>query len=187
MRYLKVIAQDRSYSGRPDTVVLQFCATVAGSKEAVINNAYALDINEDGDIDVCLGDVTNNELESTRDHQLLSKFAGAYLKFNWFSSGLASMRYMHIFTEDFYKDGTPDTVRLHLYKGFGPITKKTQVMWSAAYDFDNDGALEWNIHFDVNHDGVIDDIDRTLVQQLAETYLRFKWHEPEGAPRCNGR
>lgn len=124
MRYLKVIAQDRSYSGRPDTVVLQFCATVAGSKEAVINNAYALDINEDGDIDVCLGDVTNNELESTRDHQLLSKFAGAYLKFNWFSSGLASMRYMHIFTEDFYKDGTPDTVRLHLYKGFGPITKK---------------------------------------------------------------
>ncbi|CRM19591.1 hypothetical protein [Pseudomonas sp. 22 E 5] len=178
MRYLKVIAQDRFGSGRPDTVLLHFCEVGADNKDIVVNRAVALDLIEDGCTDFHLGDVTQDGVESDADHTLLYQFAGAYLKLNWFNSGLASSRYLQVYTEDFYKDGTPDTVRLHVHEGEGTPCDKTQVMWNAAYDFDNDGALEWNIHFDINHDGVINDVDQGLVQELADTFLKFNWHAP---------
>lgn len=45
----------------------------------------------------------------------------------------------------------------------------------AVYDFDNNGALEWNIHFDVSHDGIIDEVDEALVRRLTDTFLKFRW------------
>lgn len=179
MRYLKVFAQDSTGAGRADTVVLQFYQSATGIQDRLINQAVAYDFPTDGKIDYSRGDVTNDGRESRLDRLLLDKFASAYLKLNWFNPGTASTRYMKIFSEDFYKDGTPDTVRLHVQEGAGDIDSHTLVAWNAAYDFDNDQVLEWNIHFDINHDGVIDDIDRRLVHQLAELYLLFSWHEPE--------
>ena len=44
MRYLKVIAQDRFGSGRPDTVLLHFCEVGADNKDIVVNRAVALEI-----------------------------------------------------------------------------------------------------------------------------------------------
>lgn len=57
------------------------------------------------------------------------------------------------------------------------------MIWNAAYDFDSDGALEWNIHFDINRDGVTNDVDKGLVQVLADTVLKFNWFtDDEGCP-----
>ncbi|NWA84737.1 hypothetical protein [Pseudomonas sp. D2002] len=179
MRYLKVFAQDRTGDGRADTVQLQFYQATPGIQDRLVNEAVAYDFPTDGNVDYSRGDVTNNGQEDSLDKVLLDRFATAYLKLNWLNPGTASRRYMKIFSEDFYKDGTPDTVRLHVQDGVGIINPHTLVAWNAAYDFDNDGKLEWNIHFDINHDGVIDAVDQSLVQQLAELYLAFNWHEPE--------
>ncbi|WPN54236.1 hypothetical protein QMK52_08795 [Pseudomonas sp. P9_2] len=179
MRYLKVFAQDHTGAGRADTVVLQFYQSTQGIQDSLVKQAIAYDFPTDGKIDYSRGDVTNDGRESRLDKLLLDRFASAYLKLNWFNPGTASTRYLKIFSEDFYKDGTPDTVRLHVQEEAGINEPHTLVAWNAAYDFDNDQVLEWNIHFDVNHDGVIDDLDRGLVHQLAELYLLFSWHEPE--------
>ncbi|KAF2409306.1 hypothetical protein SAMN04490179_1062 [Pseudomonas antarctica] len=179
MRYLKIFAQDRTGAGQADTVLLQFYQSTPGIQDSLISHAVAYDFPTDGEIDYSRGDVTNDGRETRLDKVLLDRFAAAYLKLNWFNPGTASTRHMKIFSEDFYKDGTPDTVRLHVQEGAGVINPPTLVAWNAAYDFDNDGMLEWNIHFDINHDGVIDDVDQRLVQQLAELYLLFNWHEPE--------
>lgn len=179
MRYLKVFAQDHTGVGRADTVVLQFYQGTLGTQDSLVKQAMAYDFPTDGKIDYSRGDVTNDGRESRLDKLLLDRFASAYLKLNWFNPGTASTRYLKIFSEDFYKDGTPDTVRLHVQEEAGINEPHTLVAWNAAYDFDNDQVLEWNIHFDVNHDGVIDDLDRDLVHQLAELYLLFNWHEPE--------
>ncbi|MGU3306243.1 hypothetical protein ACLBW8_08240 [Pseudomonas sp. M5A4_2d] len=183
MRYLKVVAQDSFGSGKPDTVLLRFCEAVADHREVIVNSAFAFDFIEDGHIDFRLGDVNHDGVENERDRELLNAFGSTYLKLNWFNCGADTTRFMHVYSEDFYKDGTPDTVRLQLYEETGITTKKTLVMWNAAYDFDNDGALEWNIHFDINNDGVINDVDKALVQKLADIYLKFNWHRPDGMPR----
>lgn len=179
MRYLKVIAQDRTGTGRADTVLLEFYQSTPGSGNSLVNSAVAYDFSADGKVDYSRGDVTNDGRESRLDQMLLNSFANAYLKLNWFNAGIASERYMKIFSEDFYNDGTPDTVRLHVQEGAGMSNPHKLVAWNAAYDFDNDGKLEWNIHADINHDGVIDDVDNQWVQQLADLYLKFNWHEPE--------
>ena len=179
MRYLKVFAQDHTGVGRADTVVLQFYQGTLGIQDNLVKQAIAYDFPTDGKIDYSRGDVTNDGRESRLDKLLLDRFASAYLKLNWFNPGTASTRYLKIFSEDFYKDGTPDTVRVHVQEEAGINEPHTLVAWNAAYDFDNDQMLEWNIHFDVNRDGVIDDLDRGLVHQLAELYLLFSWHEPE--------
>lgn len=179
MRYLKVIAQDRTGDGRADTVLLQFYQSMPGIQDRLVNHAVAYDFLTNGQVDYCRGDVTNDGQENSLDRDLLKRFANAYLKLDWFNRGSTSTRYMKIFSEDFYKDGTPDTVRLHVQEGLGVINPHTLVSWNAAYDFDNDGALEWNIHFDINHDGVIDAVDQHLVQELAELYLKFNWHTSE--------
>lgn len=139
----------------------------------------AYDFSTDGKVDYSRGDVTNNGRENSLDRVLQDRFATACLTLNGFNQGTATRRYIKIFSEDFYKDGTPDAVRLHLYEQEGLINPATLVAWNAAYDFDNDGKLEWNIHFDINQDGVIDAVDQKVVQQLADLYLQFNWHAPE--------
>ncbi|KPG77204.1 hypothetical protein [Pseudomonas libanensis] len=179
MRYLKVIAQDQTGDGRANTVRLQFYQRTQCDQNRLVNEVVAYDFTSDGKVDYSRGDVTNNGQENSLDRVLLDRFANIYLKINWVNRGAGTNRYMKIFSEDFYKDGTPDTVRLHLHKGPGFLSPDTQVSWSAAYDFDNNGELEWNIHSDINRDGVIDEVDKHLVQQLAELYLKFNWHAPE--------
>lgn len=179
MRYLKVTAHDLVGRGHPSLVRLQFFQDSPSQQGQLVDEAVAYDFTADGRVDYSRGDVTHDGKENSMDKVLLDRFANTYLKLNWFNRSHALTRYMKIFSEDFYKDGTPDTVRLHLHKGTGISPSDGQVAWNAAYDFDNDGKLEWNIHFDINHDGVIDDVDNQLVQQLAELYLQFNWHRPE--------
>ena len=179
MRYLKVVAQDQTGDGRANTVRLQFYQGTPCNQDELLNEAVAYDLTSDAKVDYSRGDVTNDGQENSLDRALLDQFANAYLKINWMNRGASTRLYMKIFSEDFYKDGTPDTVRLHLHKGPGLLSSDAQVSWSAAYDFDNNGELEWNIHADINCDGVIDEVDKHLVQQLAELYLKFNWHTPE--------
>ncbi|MBF6027474.1 hypothetical protein ICY20_06995 [Pseudomonas sp. P115] len=179
MRYLKVTAHDLVGIGRANLVRLQFYQGSPSETDKLVDEAVAYDFTADGRVDYSRGDVTHDGKENLLDKRVLDRFANTYLKLNWYNRGPALTRYMKIFSEDFYKDGTPDTVRLHLHKEAGGGKSNTQVAWHAAYDFDNDGTLEWNIHFDINHDGLINDVDQQLVQQLAELYLQFNWHEPE--------
>ena len=179
MRYLKVYAQDQAGNGRADKVLLEFYQSTPGLQDRLLNQAVAYDFSTDGKVDYSRGDVTNDGRENSLDRMLLGRFATACLTLNGFNQGTATRRYIKIFTESFYKDGTPDAVRLHLYEQEGLINPATLVAWNAAYDFDNDGKLEWNIHFDINQDGVIDAVDQKVVQQLADLYLQFNWHAPE--------
>jgi hypothetical protein len=174
MRYLKVIAQDRCGNGKADSVLLEFRDKVDACEDTLINSALALDINADGKVDFKFGDVTGDGKENAVDQRLLQAFANTFIKLNWFNCGATGKRYMKIYAEDFYADGTPDTVRLHLYEGT-PMAQRTLASWHAAYDFDNDSKLEWNIHHDINQDGVIDAVDDRLVAALAEIFLKFKW------------
>ena len=175
MRYLHVTAQDRLRNGKADTVFLHFLEKQLDGSAMLSNTAFALDINGDGKVDYKMGDVTNNGRENTVDEQLLERFANAYLQLNWFNTGATWQRYLKILAEDFYDDGSPDTVRLHLHAGRPAEEARTLVSWHAAYDLDNDGKLEWNIHHDINHDGVIDRVDDRLVQRMAELFLKFRW------------
>ncbi|MFJ7311362.1 hypothetical protein ACIQVE_01060 [Pseudomonas sp. NPDC098747] len=174
MRYLKVTAQDRSANNRADTLLLHFFEENSGAEDTLIHRAYALDITADGKVDFQAGDVNNDGKENIKDERLLKSFANAFVQLNWFNPGATGQRYMKVYAQDFYADGTPDTVRLHLYEGT-PMEQRTLASWHAAYDLDNDSKLEWNIHHDINQDGVIDAVDDRLVATLAETFLKFQW------------
>lgn len=50
-----------------------------------------------------------------------------------------------------------------------------RIAWSAAFDRDNEGKLDFSFHGDANRDGRIDKIDKHLVQRLAAMYLEFDW------------
>lgn len=175
MRYLKVTAQDRSSNNRADTVLLHFFEERSGAQDTLIHRAYALDITADGKVDFQAGDANNDGREDIRDERLLRSFVDVYLKLNWFNPGTTSTRYLKIFTEDFYKDGSPDTVRLHFHKGTGKPNDQSIVYTASNYDTDNDGKLDLLINFDVDNDGDQDAADQKLVSQLSTAYVKFKW------------
>lgn len=175
MRYLKVTAQDRSSNNRPDTVLLHFFEESNGAEDTLVHRAYALDITADGKVDFQAGDANNDGKQDIKDERLLKSFADVYLKLNWFNSGNTWTRYLKIFAEDFYKDGSPDTVRLHFHEGTGKPNDQSIVYTASNYDTDNDGKLDWLINFDVDNDGDQDAVDQKLVSQLSTAYVKFKW------------
>ena len=175
MRYLKVTAQDRSANGKADTVLLHFFEESSGAEDRLIHKAYALDITADGKVDFQVGDVNNDGKENTKDERLLRSFANAYLQLKWFNRGETWDRYLKIFTEDFANDGSPDTVRLHFHEGVGKPSDQTIVYTASAYDTNNDGKMDWLIHFDMDNDGDQDAVDQQRVSQLSTAYLQFNW------------
>ena len=175
MRYLKVTAQDRSANGKADTVLLHFFEESSGAEDTLVHKAYALDITADGKVDFQVGDVSNDGKENAKDERLLKSFADAYLELNWFNRGDTWDRYLKIFAEDFTSDGSPDTVRLHIHEGLGKPSDQSIVYTASAYDTNNDGTLDWLIHFDVDNDGDQDAVDQKLVSLLSTAYLKFNW------------
>ena len=174
MRCLKVIAQDRFDNGRADCVLLEFheqVGTVAGDR--LVNCVFALDFTAEGKVDLKMGDMTNNDKEHAVDQGLLESFANAYLEFNWFNPGASRKQYLKLIAEDLQADGSPDVVRLQLCRE--SESKGIMISWSAAFDRDNDGKLDFSFHGDVNGDGRINKIDKQLVQRLAMIYLKFNW------------
>ncbi|MDQ0707336.1 hypothetical protein QF043_006128 [Pseudomonas sp. W3I7] len=178
MRYLKVYAQDRSGNGHANVVKLRFYKKSACGRAVLLNKAIAVDFSRDGKVDHREGDVTNNGIFDACDDALLSRFANTYLKLNWFNDRDASSRYMHVFAKGVYTDGMPDTVFLHMHEGTDEASRKTLVAWSAVCDVDNNGRPDWNIYSDVNRDGVVNDSDLIIVQQLADMFLKFNWYTP---------
>lgn len=174
MRYLKVIAEDRSKDCQADTVRLYFFEQHNG-KDLLVREAYAVDNTADGIVDWQVGDVDNDGKRTFQDERLLKVFATTFLKLGWFNRRNRSRRYLKIFSENFGGDCSPDTVRLHFHEGIGQPTDRTLTSTAASYDTDNNGTLDWVIHFDVDNDGDIDATDQELVSLLSRTYLEFKW------------
>ena len=110
-------------------MLLQFYQSTPGIQDSLVNEAVAYDFSADGKVDYSRGGMTHDGRESRHDKVLLDRFAAAYLKLNGFSPGTASTRYMKIYSEDFYKDGTPDTVRLHVLERAGIINPPTLLAW----------------------------------------------------------
>lgn len=175
MRYLKVYAQDQAGNGRADKVLLEFYQSTPGLQDRLLNQAVAYDFSTDGKVDYSRGDVTNNGRENSLDRVLLDRFATACLTLNGLNQGTATRRYIKIFSEDFYKDGTPDTVRLLLHEKLETAGPDTLATWHAAFDVDNDGTLESVVYGDANRDGVVGPVDRAIIQSLAHVFLTFNW------------
>jgi hypothetical protein len=156
-------------------VLLLFFEESSGAEDSLVHKAYALDITADGKVDFQAGDANNDGKENIKDEHLLKTFADAYLQLNWFNRGNTWERYLKIFTEDFAKDGSPDTLRLHFHEGAGKPQDQTIVYTASAYDTNNDRKLDWMINFDVDNDGDQDAVDQKLVSLLSTAYLKFNW------------
>ncbi|VVM86059.1 hypothetical protein PS662_02583 [Pseudomonas fluorescens] len=88
MRYLKVIAQDRSDRGAADTVHFEFYQDHQLQRKA-----------------------------TAADRRRLNSFSKTYLKCAWFNSGEDEERHLRIFSLNPSADGTPESVRLHFHDG----------------------------------------------------------------------
>jgi hypothetical protein len=88
MRYLKVVAQDRSGQGVADTLQFEFYENDRLQRKA-----------------------------TEADRQRLSAFGNTYLKCAWFNGGDGEERHLRIFSQNPSADGTPETVRLHFHEG----------------------------------------------------------------------
>ena len=118
MRYLKVIAQDPSDSGQPDSLYFRFY-----EGEQLLREATML------------------------ERQQLTTLGTTYLKCAWFNAGDREERHLRIFSLNPSADGTPESVRLHFHEGPTIIYKAAthdldndgafEVILSS--DVDNDG------------------------------------------------
>ncbi|WP_253277063.1 hypothetical protein [Pseudomonas fluorescens] len=88
MRFLKVIAQDRSGKGVADTLRLQFFQDELWLREA-----------------------TDDEVLR------LKTFGTHYFKCRWFNDGEGEERHLRMFSLNPTADGSPDSVRLHFHEG----------------------------------------------------------------------
>ncbi|AWM94885.1 hypothetical protein DJ564_30905 [Pseudomonas sp. 31-12] len=88
MRYLEVIAQDRSGAGAADTVRFRFHEEEQMPREV-----------------------------TETDRQRMKALGNTYLKCAWFNSGEGEARHLRIFSQNPSADGTPETVRLHFHEG----------------------------------------------------------------------
>ncbi|MGW8463596.1 hypothetical protein [Pseudomonas sp. CLCA07] len=88
MRYLKVIAQDQSGSGRADTLHVHFYEDEQLQREA-----------------------------TQADLLGLKRLGTTYLKCAWFNAGAGEERHLRISSDNRSGDGTPETVRLHFHDG----------------------------------------------------------------------
>lgn len=88
MRYLKVVAQDRSGQGVADTLQFEFYENDRLQRKA-----------------------------TEADRQRLNAFGNTYLKCAWFNGGDGEERHLRIFSQNPSADGTPETVRLHFHEG----------------------------------------------------------------------
>ncbi|MFL1499962.1 MULTISPECIES: hypothetical protein [unclassified Pseudomonas] len=176
MRYLKVIAQDRTDSGQADAVLLNFYEQRDGAQDDVLlNQAIATARIAGGKLDCTVGDVNNNSRETSVDRRLLDIFANNYLKLKWLNQGHGVERYMKVFARDLHADGSPDSVHLELHEGEGASSGKTLVSWHAAFDTDNNGLLESIVYGDADQNQHVDAADRAVIQSLANVFLKFNW------------
>lgn len=88
MRYLKVIAQDRSGKGAADVVHFEFFEDDQLRRKA-----------------------------TEPERQQLKSFGKTYLKCAWFNSGEGEERHLRMFSQNPTADGTLETVRLHFHEG----------------------------------------------------------------------
>ncbi|WP_223517952.1 hypothetical protein [Pseudomonas sp. GL-B-19] len=88
MRYLKVIAQDQSANGQPDTLHVHFYEDEQLQREA-----------------------------TQADLLVLKRLGTTYLKCAWYNAGKGEARHLRIFAENTTGDSTPETVRLHFHEG----------------------------------------------------------------------
>lgn len=88
MRYLKVIAQDRSGQGLVDTLQFEFYEEDRLQRKA-----------------------------TAAERLRLKSLGNTYLKCAWFNLGEGEERHLRIFSLNPSADGTPESVRLHFHEG----------------------------------------------------------------------
>ena len=175
MRYLKVFAQDRFDSGRADSVLLEFHDRGDEGADTLVSRLRVSDSTVVRQVDSEWGDVTCNEREIAVDKGLLESFANVFLSFQWFNPGTSSKQYLKLIADDQRGDGTPDVVRFQQVRETEDGSGDSTIFWSAAFDRDNDGKVDFSFTGDANGDGRVDRIDTRLVQHLAAHYLKFNW------------
>lgn len=121
MRYLKVIAQDRSGNGVADTVHFEFYEDERLQRTA-----------------------------TEADRRRLKSFSTTYLKCAWFNGDEGEARHLRIFSQNPSADGTPETVRLHFHDGptiaykaaAHDLDNDGELEVILASDVDNDGRSD---------------------------------------------
>lgn len=177
-RYLKVTAQDMSGNGRADTVILHFYQQVAGSPDELVHEIFAVDMSEDGKVDLQWAEDLN---PASRPRMLekhrVNTFADTFLKLNWFNKRSHWQRTLTMYVDHFGKTGRPNAVKLDFHESMGAGGKTSLVYKAAAYDGDSDGVLESFTNSDVDRNGVADKADKELIRSLCKAFLALAWYE----------
>ncbi|MFZ4966405.1 hypothetical protein ACL9RJ_19340 [Pseudomonas sp. Mn2068] len=178
MRYLRVTAQDRSGSGKADSVLLHFYQKNLCEPDEVVGEAIALDISGDGLSDFAFAaDINRDGQIDQADIALLKLFANTYLQLNWFNKGASEQRVLCMFVGNHGKNGKPSAVCLQFRDRCEAGGKQSLVYSATAYDGGSNGRLDSFSNTDLDRNGVADKADKELLKTMASTYLQFKWHE----------
>lgn len=174
MRYLNVVAQDRSGNGRADTVLLQF----HDDSTNLVFEAFAVDLTADGSIEFSYsGDINSDGKRNLQDEIQLAEFAEAFLQLNWFNSGRDRERCLKVEAKNYHGDGSPNVVNFQFTEDDGSPSTPVRIKTAAAYDGDNNDKLDSFTNSDINGDGVANTADKQLMRKLAEAYLAFCWFD----------
>lgn len=87
------------------------------------------------------------------------------------------MRYLKVVAQDRAGTGRADCVLLHFYEQGSASDEELLLNRAYVLDIDADGKFDAKIG-DANNDGKRDEIDRHLLQTVADTYLQFNWLNP---------
>lgn len=176
MRYLKIYAHDVFENDVPDVVYMEFYDDARAP--ALVHQATAFDVTEDGKFDWTIADDLNQDgLFDSVDRKMALEFAQLFVTFNWFSLDAPFDKYLKVSAGDFDNNGVPDTVRLHFHQGEGEPRDETLVYSASVYSDGNGKGRKVAIHQDVNNDRKVDRKDSELVKQFAAYYLKFAWFD----------
>ena len=182
MRYLTVVGQDRSGNDKIDTVNLYFYQKQGSAPDQLIHHALAVDLTGDAKVDVqCAGDIDFDGNPSVQDRFMLKQFADDFLKLKWLNQHALMRRILTLSVEHFGSDGTPSSVRLEFTEQLGLNGRTVTTYKAAAYDSDGDHVLDTFSDIDVDKNGIADEVDRSLIDELSRGFLKFNWYQAPAA------
>ena len=90
-------------------------------------------------------------------------------------------RILTLSVEQFGSDGKPSSVRLEFTEQLGLNGRTVTTYKAAAYDSDGDHVLDTFSDIDVDKNGIADEVDRSLIDELSRGFLKFNWYQAPAA------